>query len=150
MLGGIIGNLSSKEQSVLNMSGLWEMMWACIILSGPMAAIVINWDWLKSLLSESCAFQALAPELERIKNDGIKYDDLYWMKDRLARFNIPCPPFSDRNDAIPTALLEEDDSRVKARWNIFLMEIVPKAQLGDIEQASQINTNPCSVRASVI
>ena len=118
-LGGIIGNLYSETQELLNMSGLWEMMWACIILAGPMAAIVINWDWLKSLVCDKWAFQALAPELERIMAHGITYKDVHWIKTELAYFNISCPHVLDYGAADSTALLENDEYGLCNKWNRF-------------------------------
>ena len=144
-LGGIVGYCSAEETVLLNVSGLWEMMWACIILAGPMAIIVIHWDWIKGLFGDSFKLQTLAPELQRIRDEGITYADIDWIKVQLECIQIASPPRYGTIDVMPTDKIM--DGPVRADWNHFLRQLVPLAQLGKVEQARKLSTSPTEVEA---
>ena len=101
------------------------MMWACIILLGPVAIIVINWDWIKGLFGDSFKFQALAPALERIRDNGITYKDLYWMEAKLNKLQIPCPRVYIHGTFNPADVFDDDTYGLLSKWTEFVMALVP-------------------------
>lgn len=109
---------------------LYDLSWLLAIS----LVIGFTYAWIDPL-RPSTKFRVLAPRLEQIMQDGIRYADLYWMEDKLTKLKIPCPPVHTPGEFNPTDKYQDDSGQILPRWNEFLMIIVSLAETGDIKKA---------------